>query len=90
MFIQADKGRTITILTQKGYTNKVHTFLADNNFLTVPKDPTKRNTIHSYTKHSKNSISLLTNKEVNASHDKKPTPTYTKSKNETTQTRQKQ
>ena len=42
MLIQADKGKTIVIITQNVYIDKVHTFLAANNFLTIPKDPTKK------------------------------------------------
>ena len=42
MLTQADKGKTIVIITQNAYTDKVHMFLAANNFPTIPKDPTKK------------------------------------------------
>ena len=39
---QADKGRTMVIITQDAYTDKVHTFLTNNNFPTMHKDPTTK------------------------------------------------
>jgi len=40
MITQADKGKTTVIIYTHGYNDKVHTFLSENNFHTVPKDPT--------------------------------------------------
>jgi len=37
---KADKGKTAVIIYIQDYNDKVHTFLSDNNFCTVPKDPT--------------------------------------------------
>ena len=39
---QADRGRTMVIVTQDAYTDKVHTFLTNNNFPTMHKDPTTK------------------------------------------------
>jgi len=39
---QADKGKTLVIIYKKDYHNKVHTFLANNNFQTIPKNPTNK------------------------------------------------
>jgi hypothetical protein len=39
---QADKGRTMVTITKDAYTDKVHTFLTNNNFPTMPKDPTTK------------------------------------------------
>jgi hypothetical protein len=36
----ADKGKTTVIVYTHDYNEKVHTFLSDNNFRTIPKDPT--------------------------------------------------
>ena len=40
MITQADKGRTLVIIYREDYHNKVHTFLTNNNFQTIPKNPT--------------------------------------------------
>ena len=39
---QADKGKTLVIIYKKDYHNKVHTFLANNNFQAIPKNPTNK------------------------------------------------
>jgi hypothetical protein len=39
---QVDKGKTIVIIDVNEYAKKVHTFLTENNFLTLPKDPTDK------------------------------------------------
>ena len=39
MITQADKGRTLVIIYREDYHNKVHTFLTNNNFQTIPKTP---------------------------------------------------
>ena len=38
----ADKGKTTVIIYKKAYEEKVCTFLSDNNFHTLPGDPTKK------------------------------------------------
>jgi len=40
MITQADKGRTLVIIYREDYHNKLHTFLTNNNFQTIPKNPT--------------------------------------------------
>jgi len=42
MIAKADKGKTIVIIHTQDYTNKVYTFLTENNFCTIPQDPTKK------------------------------------------------
>jgi len=42
MITQADKGRTLVIIYKEDYHNKVHTFLTNNNFQTIPKNPTNK------------------------------------------------
>jgi hypothetical protein len=42
MIAKADKGKTIIIIHTQDYTNKVYTFLTENNFSTIPQDPTKK------------------------------------------------
>ena len=39
---QADKGRTLVMIYKEDYHNKVHTFLTNNNFQTIPKNPTNK------------------------------------------------
>jgi len=40
MITRADKGKTTVIIYTHAYNEKVHTFLSDNNFRTIPNDPT--------------------------------------------------
>ena len=42
IFVQADKGKTIATIKSDAYANKVHTFIAANNFRWLPKDPTDK------------------------------------------------
>jgi len=42
MITQADKGKTKVIIYKQDYRNKVHTFLLENNFQTLPNNPTKK------------------------------------------------
>jgi hypothetical protein len=44
--IRADKGKTVVIIDTDEYTKKVHNFLTENNFHTLPKDPTNRDHKH--------------------------------------------
>ena len=37
---QVDKGKTVVVINQKEYSEKVHSFITANNFNTVNKDPT--------------------------------------------------
>jgi hypothetical protein len=39
---KADKGNSLIIFPETDYNNKVHTFIANNNFTLVPHDTTKR------------------------------------------------
>jgi len=40
MITRTDKGKTTVIIYTHDYKEKVHTFLSDNNFRIIPKDPT--------------------------------------------------
>ena len=40
MITQADKRRTLVVIYREDYHNNVHTFLTNNNFQTIPKNPT--------------------------------------------------
>jgi hypothetical protein len=40
IIVKADKGKTSVILYSDDYTEKVHTFLNDNNFQTLQTNPT--------------------------------------------------
>jgi hypothetical protein len=42
MTAQADKGKAIVIINSGEYSKKVHTFLTQNNFLSLPRDPTDK------------------------------------------------
>ena len=42
MITKADKGKTTVIIYKQDYRNKVHTFLLENNFQTLPNNPTKK------------------------------------------------
>ena len=42
MPIQVDKGKTIVIINSDEYSKKVHTFLTNNNFHSLQKDPTDK------------------------------------------------
>jgi hypothetical protein len=39
---QFEKGKTVVIIHSNKYSNKLHTFLAANNFLLISKDPSKK------------------------------------------------
>jgi len=39
---QADKGKTLVVINQKEYSEKVHSFFTANNFNTLNKDPTNK------------------------------------------------
>jgi hypothetical protein len=74
MIVWADKGKTIVIIDTDEYTKKVHDFLTENNFHTLPKDPTNRD--HKLLKIlqqsnlviDKKRIKQLTQKEPNHPH----------------------
>ena len=42
MITRADKGKTTVIIHTQDYTNKAQTFLSENNFHTIPNDPTNK------------------------------------------------
>jgi uncharacterized protein YjcR len=42
IIVQADKGKTIVIINTEEYSKKVHTFVIDNNFHLIQKDPTTK------------------------------------------------
>ena len=43
---KAEKGKTTVIIYKQDYHNKVHTFLLENNFQHLPKNPTKKDQTH--------------------------------------------
>ena len=53
ILVQADKGKTIIIVKSDAYSNKVHTFLAADNFILLSKD-LQTSTKDSYKKHYNN------------------------------------
>jgi len=46
MITLADKSKATVIIYRHEYTKKVHTFLIDNNFHTLPNNPTNKDQIH--------------------------------------------
>jgi len=63
MITQADKGKTLVITYKQDCHNKVHTFLTNNNFQAIPKNPTNK-----YQKQTTQTIKqcyLVFNKEQN-------------------------
>jgi len=46
MITPADNGKTIVIIYNYEYSNKVHTFLSENNFHTIPKNPISKDQKH--------------------------------------------
>ena len=70
---QADKGRTLVILTQDAYTDKVHTFLTNNKFPTMHKDPTTK--YHNLLQKTLQECNILIDKhKMKYLIQKKPTP----------------
>jgi hypothetical protein len=70
---QADKGKTMVIITLNAYTDKVHTFLSTNNLPTMPTDPTKK--YHNLIQKNLQECNLLIDKhKVKYLIQKKPTP----------------
>jgi len=70
---KADKGKTAVIIYTQDYTDKVHTFLSDNNFCTIPKDPTSRDhrTIQKILQHCDK---IIDKKQIKFLTQKNPTP----------------
>jgi len=50
MIACVDKGKTTVIIYTQDYTDKVHTFLLENNFCTLTNNPSTK-TIKPYTRH---------------------------------------
>jgi len=68
----ADKGKTTVIIYKKDYKEKVNTFLSDNNFHTLPGDPTKKHQTLISKPCSNTTLSSIRNKS-NTGHKKTPT-----------------
>jgi len=75
MIAKADKGKTAVIIYTQDYNDKVHTFLSDNNFCTIPKDPTNHDhrTIHKTLQHCDK---IIYKKQIKFLTQKKPHPTH--------------
>jgi len=73
MIAKADKGKTAVIIYTQDYTDKVHMFLSDNNFHTVPKDPTNHDhrTIQKTLQHCDK---IIDKKQIKFLTQKNPTP----------------
>ena len=73
MIAKADKGKTTVIIYTQDYNDKVHTFLSDNNFCTVHKDPTnhKHRTIQKTLQHCDK---IIDKKQIKFLTQKNPTP----------------
>ena len=71
MIAKADKGKTTVIIYTQDY--KVHTFLSDNNFHTIPKDPTNHDhrTIQKTLQHCDK---IIDKKQIKFLTQKNPTP----------------
>ena len=57
IIVKADKGKTSVILYSDDYTEKVHTFLNDNNFQTIQTNP--RHISKTINQNPPNSVILL-------------------------------
>jgi YHS domain-containing protein len=82
---QADKGKTTVIIYKQDYQGKVHAFLSDNNFHTLPSNPTKKYQTH-MAKTLQQCNFILHEKQIRHL-TQKPPPTYTKSPTQIPQTR---
>jgi hypothetical protein len=76
MIARADKGKTTVIMYTQDYTNKVHTFLSENNFHILPNNPTDKDqkAIH---KTLQKCDKIVDKKHIKYLTQKKPLPAYT-------------
>jgi hypothetical protein len=85
MLVEADKGKTIGIINSAEYTKIIHTFLTDNNFHLLHKDPTDK-----YQKLIQKTLQLcnliIGKQKIKYLNQKKPLPPTLKAKTKTTQT----
>jgi len=70
---QADKGKTLVIIHEEEYHEKVRTFLSENNFELNPLDPTSKHQTH-ITKTLKQSNFIFHKNQHAHLIQKKPTP----------------
>jgi len=76
MITRADKGKTTVIVYTHDYNEKVHTLLSDNNFRTIPKDPTSHG--HRTIQKTLQQCDRITDrKQIKFLTPKKPNPTHT-------------
>jgi len=76
MITTADKGKTTVIVYTHDYNEKVHTFFSDNNFRTIPKDPTSSD--HRTIQKTLQQCDRITDrKQIKFLTQKKPNPTRT-------------
>ena len=73
LIARADKGKTTVVIYTHDYTQKVHSFISDNNFHTIPNDPTTKyhNTIH---KALQQCDRIIDKKQIKYLVQKNPTP----------------
>ena len=76
MITRADKGKTTVIIYTRDYNRKVHTFLSDNNFHTIPKDPTNYDH-RTVQKTLQECDRIIGRKQIKFLTQKKPNPTHT-------------
>ena len=73
MTARADKGKTIVIINTDEYTEKLYTFLTENNFRTLQNDPTNED--HKHLQKTLQQCNLIINKrQIKQITQTKPQP----------------
>jgi len=85
MIARADKGKTIVIIYTQDYTDKVHTFLSENNFHTLTHNPIQKDqkAIHK----ALQQCEIIDKNHIKYFTQKNPIPTHTQCPDKTTQTK---
>jgi hypothetical protein len=73
MIAKADKSKTVVIIYTQDYNDKVQTFLSDNNFCTIRKDPTNHDH-RTIQKTLQQCEGIIDKKQIKFLIQKKPTP----------------
>jgi hypothetical protein len=73
MIAHGDKGKTTVIMYTQDYTNKVHTFLSENNFRMLPNNPTHKDHKTIY-KTVQKSDKIVDKKHIKYLTQKNPSP----------------
>jgi hypothetical protein len=86
MIVKADKGKTCVIIRTSDYTNKIQSFLDNNNFQKLPRDPTDKyqKSINQSLQHC---ILIVNKKQAKHLIQKKPQAPSLKAQIKNTQTR---